>query len=68
MSKKKLYVWREVLCDYTCGIIFTFANSPEEARKKVLAVGELGEWNYEYINREPEIFGDDEVEILYGGG
>ena len=33
---KKLFIWKEVLCDYTCGVIFAMASTPDEARKKVL--------------------------------
>jgi len=32
----KLYVWKGVLCDYTCGIAFAIAESPEEARQAVI--------------------------------
>lgn len=32
----KLYVWEEVLCDYTCGVIFAMAHNIEEAKLVVL--------------------------------
>ena len=33
----KLYVWEDVLQDYTSGVMFALANSVEEARALVLA-------------------------------
>ncbi len=32
---KFLYVWEDVFCDYTCGIAFAIASSPDEARKLI---------------------------------
>lgn len=39
----KLYIWRNVLADYTSGIAFAVAKSPEHAREVILA---------EYAKRE----------------
>ena len=33
----KLYIWRDVLCDYTCGMIVAMAENVAEAREVVLA-------------------------------
>lgn len=30
-EKLKLYVWEDVLCDYTCGMAFAIAHNREEA-------------------------------------
>lgn len=36
MKKKlKLYVWTDVFCDYTSGIAFALATSPDHARKLI---------------------------------
>ncbi len=35
-KKLRLYLWTEVLCDYTHGVMFALATSPEEARKLLL--------------------------------
>lgn len=43
-KKYKLYVWEDVLSDYTSGIAFAVAKSPEEAREKVMKV--LGGGSY----------------------
>ena len=40
-----LYVWENVLCDYTCGIMFALAHDVEEARRLILA-------QVEYVPRE----------------
>ena len=35
----KLYVWEGILRDWSCGIAFALANSPEEAAQKVRESG-----------------------------
>lgn len=32
-AKLKLYVWENVLCDHTCGVMFTLARNPTHARE-----------------------------------
>lgn len=32
----KLYIWEDVLCDYTCGVMFALAHNEDEARRLVL--------------------------------
>lgn len=32
----RLYVWENVLCDYSCGIMFALAHGVDEARREVL--------------------------------
>lgn len=32
----KLYVWEDVLCDYTYGIMFALAHNPEEAKELII--------------------------------
>ncbi|MHA1288106.1 MAG: hypothetical protein ACTSPB_11950 [Candidatus Thorarchaeota archaeon] len=74
MSEWKLYVWTEVLCDYTCGMAFAIARSKEEAYEAYEAL--LGV----YIKEEliggklktyelPELQLDEPIcEYVYGGG
>lgn len=74
--KYKLYVWEDVLQDYTSGIAFAVARSPEEARDKIAtayAVG-FGHQDDEYI-RKHLAGAPDEYELaaspgfaLHGGG
>ncbi len=35
MEKLKLYIWQDVLCDYTPGIAFAMASSEDEARQQI---------------------------------
>jgi len=34
----KLYVWEDVLCDYSCGVMFALAYDEDEARRLILGV------------------------------
>lgn len=63
----KLYVWENVLCDWTCGIIFATANSVEEAREIVLKEQDLPSIR-EAINDEPAIYLNPVAFINWGGG
>ena len=36
MEEYKLYIWRNVLCDWTCGIAFAVAKTAEEARAVIV--------------------------------
>lgn len=67
MRKKiKLYVWEDVLCDYTCGMICILAHNLEEARElleKKYPGYYLDEFGKKYrVITEPEAF------AVYGGG
>lgn len=31
----KLYIWNDVLCDYTCGVLFALAENVDEARELI---------------------------------
>lgn len=35
-KKLKLYVWEDVLTDWSSGVMFALASSPDEARKVIL--------------------------------
>jgi hypothetical protein len=77
----KLYVWDEVLCDYTCGIIFALARDENEARNQVKqniceTYGYKGErcdeyWERSTENREmvsdPDVY-DEPVGFAVWGG
>ena len=39
----KLYVWDDVLCDYTSGIMFAIAESEEDAKKIIMK-------NYDFVS------------------
>lgn len=62
----KLYVWENVLTDYTDGVMFALATSPEQARELLLK-------NCSYIpdcdlNKEPKIVTEPFALAVYGSG
>lgn len=64
--KLKLFVWTEVLTDYTNGIIFTLAKNVEEAREIIERDKE--DWHNvsEIYEKEPEIVSSAKGFVLYG--
>ncbi len=66
----KLYVWREVLRDYTAGIAVAAATSPAEAREVVLRDGE--DWEKQSLAgdlvAEPEVYDLPAGAFCWGGG
>ena len=66
--KLKLFVWKEVLCDYTCGIVFAYARDVDHARKLVLANAEDFERGMlqSEMSSDPEIY-DGEIGIHIWG-
>lgn len=70
-TEMKLYVWDEVLTDYTDGIMFAVATSVDEARAAVLANGGEGLMSVEQdLKKEPKVYDLDKPhgQFLYGGG
>ena len=64
----KLYIWDDVLRDYTSGIMFAIADSPERARE---LLKEECSYLPDYdLNKEPEEHDlNEEIAVyLYGGG
>ena len=43
-NKLKLFVWKDIRCDYTCGIGFALAHDVEEARNIIKEKSEDWEW------------------------
>ena len=67
---KKLYVWENALRDYTSGVIFTLAESLEEARKNVLADTDYRSVR-EDISTDPLVIDpetDNYTNLTWGGG
>ena len=50
----KLFVWRNVLCDYTCGIAVALATNVEEARSVILRDMSTKEQRYHWYQEELE--------------
>jgi hypothetical protein len=73
MKKLQLYVWENVLTDYTDGVMFALASSEIEARK--LLRKELGETQLKYnehvladLAKRPRKITAPEAFAVYGGG
>ena len=67
----KLFIWREVFCDYTCGIAFAIAKNKEEAMELILMDSGLRENHIgEFQGNEPEIHNLNEPfgTYVFGGG
>lgn len=63
----KLYLWRDVLCDYSCGMAFAIAESSALAREHLV---KETEFYADDFAREPEVHELDEpfAAYSYGGG
>lgn len=60
----KLFVWKDVLCDWSCGMVCVLAHNVEEARKLYYATSyENGE-----LDDEPEVVTEPKAFSVYGGG
>ena len=65
----KLYVWENVLCDYTCGVMFSLARSEEEARELIqAAVGYDSDYVKQDLQQTPQVYDDLVGFAVYGGG
>ena len=73
MKNLKLYVWEDVLEDYTKGVMFALAKNVEEARKVILDKSEKED---EYMSKilqsdlasEPKVIDSLEGFYVWGGG
>ena len=67
-AKLKLFLWREVLCDYTDGVMFAIAETVDEARELIIkdyhanSIDDLPE-----LRLEPEII-TSPMGFALGGG
>ena len=67
MSKKlKLYVWEDVLTDYTSGVMFALAPSVDEARRLVLVKCDYAPEHD--LAKEPKVIETPEGFAVWGGG
>lgn len=58
MGHNKLFVWKGVMCDYTCGLAFALAPDIETARDMVIRDG-ASEW--EIKQAEPLVIETDQT-------
>ncbi len=69
-KKLKLYVWHGVLTDWSSGIAFALASSPEEAKQEIMKTG-VGDYHWQGLKLDGEDFDEyDEPSgfHLFGGG
>lgn len=66
MAQLKLFVWENVLRDYTSGVIFALAEDVDSARKLICAVH--GEVVASETVKEPQVFDSPVAFAQWGGG
>jgi hypothetical protein len=66
----KLFVWEGVFCDWTCGVAFALAETPEEAR--AILTNQSKDWEKEEFKTElssnPKVYEDKMGIHTRGGG
>lgn len=65
-KKLQLFVWVNVLSDYSDGIMFALAHDVEEARKAIIA--SAGGSVAHDLAKEPEVFDNVVGFAVWGGG
>lgn len=69
MKKKlKLFVWNDVLSDWTPGIAFALAESEQEAREMLLKDKGCLASDASFNGVKPKVYEDKMCETLWGGG
>jgi len=66
MENLKLYIWEDVLTDYTPGVMFALAPDVETARKMLLE-----DTSYipdEDLSQEPKVYTSPVAVVVWGGG
>lgn len=63
----KLFVWENVLTDYTDGVMFALAHDIDEARQQIKDSG-LSESSWDELKSEPRIYEQSIGFHLFGGG
>ena len=69
MKKKlKLFVWQNVLRDYTSGIAFALAETEQEAREMLLLKNSCLSVDVVFNGDKPLVYEDKMCHTLWGGG
>lgn len=63
----KLFVWEDVLIDYTGGVMFALADSVEEARAAILKENDFSTVR-EDLQQEPKVYETVVGFAVWGGG
>lgn len=64
----KLFVWVDVLSDYTSGIAFALAKDEKQARELLLDQQPILEEDYNFTHCEPKVWDTPKGYTLHGGG
>ena len=67
----RLYVWRNIWCDHTCGVAFALARTPNDARQLIVAAMSYGPedtWLTDHLDAEPEVYEQPFGFGVMGGG
>lgn len=64
----RLYVWANVLRDYTAGVMFALASSPEAARKAIIKAYPDYDTVVSDLASEPQVVTKTEGFAVWGGG
>jgi hypothetical protein len=62
----KMYVWTDVLCDYTSGMICVLAYSLDHAREEARKIL-TPHYHYE-VDTLPDVYSSPQAVCVYGGG
>jgi hypothetical protein len=72
MDSLKLYVWEDVLCDYTCGLICILAKSEDAAWQLLKETNDVAHWSLtEGSSAEtshPKVYDSPCAFVSWGGG
>ncbi len=64
-NKLKLFVWEEVLTDWSDGIMFALAENVEQAREEILKKGSVIDVD---LAKEPDVYETPIGFAVWGGG
>lgn len=68
MKKLQLYVWRKVLADWTSGVAFALAESPEQAADLLKAKLPEAHWDgIKLDGQSPQEYDQPTCGYVYGG-
>jgi hypothetical protein len=64
----KLFIWNDVLRDYTAGVIFAMAHDVDEARR-IIGKADMGEYFLKEVAGPPdEVYDAPAMGYCWGGG
>lgn len=67
MNDLKLYVWHDVLTDWTSGVMFALAKDARQARRLILAQEDSPQVRRD-LKAKPTVYKTPMGEVVWGGG